>query len=232
MSTGSSKRLAGKVEIITGVARGIGRATAHRVGARRRGHHGVRCRRSCQPDAGDELDETGRLVTEAGARWCEARLNQRDLPALRKAAEHVFATLGVGAYLFGDGAEIGRSHGKCRLRIVTCGGGSVRSAGRCCMPSEIGPPLLSASVRTAVSELLCPKCHVRLRPTALFIIGGKAYWSAFPEQAERYDRACDDKEHPVGSIITGCRFMRQVLDHLLLTLRPGQHSVPRGSENG
>ena len=28
MSTGSSKRLAGKVEIITGVARGIGRATA------------------------------------------------------------------------------------------------------------------------------------------------------------------------------------------------------------
>jgi capsular polysaccharide biosynthesis protein len=67
----------------------------------------------------------------------------------------------------------------------------------------------------------------------LFIIGGKAYWSAFPEQAERYDRACDDKEHPFGSIITGCRFMRQVLDHLLLTHAPDStpsQEVPRTDE--
>ena len=65
-------------------------------------------------------------------------------------------------------------------------------------------------------ELLCPKCRVLLRPTALFIIDGKTYWSAFPEEAALFDDACDDKEYPFGSIIAGCRFMRRALDHLLL----------------
>jgi hypothetical protein len=83
-----------------------------------------------------------------------------------------------------------------------------------------------------VRELLCPKCHVRLRPTALFIIGGTTYWSAFPEEAELYDRACDYKEDPFGSIIAGCRFMRQVLDHLLLTApdRAPSREVPETDE--
>jgi hypothetical protein len=84
-----------------------------------------------------------------------------------------------------------------------------------------------------VCDLLCPKCHVLLQPTALFIIRGKTYWSAFPEEAEFYDRACDYKEHPFGSIITGCRFMRQVLDHLLLTRSPDNapsQEVPRADE--
>jgi capsular polysaccharide biosynthesis protein len=85
-------------------------------------------------------------------------------------------------------------------------------------------------MRTGVCELLCPKCQVLLRPTALFIIGGKTYWSAFPEDAELYGRACDYKEHPFGSIITGCRFMRQVLDHLLQASFPDSapsQEVPR-----
>jgi hypothetical protein len=72
-----------------------------------------------------------------------------------------------------------------------------------------------------------------MRPTALFIVGGKTYWSALPEAVELYDRACDDKEHPFGTIITGCRFMRQVLDHLLLARSPDSapsQEVPRTDE--
>ena len=46
--------------------------------------------------------ETGRLVVAAGARWCEARLDQRDLTALRAAADTAKATFGRLDILFAN----------------------------------------------------------------------------------------------------------------------------------
>jgi hypothetical protein len=85
-------RLRGKAAIITGAARGIGRAAAvafAREGADVMGIDiagSVSPTLEVEPATPEELAETGRLVEAAGTRWCEARLDQRDLPALRAAA--------------------------------------------------------------------------------------------------------------------------------------------------
>lgn len=94
------RRLLGKAAIVTGAARGIGRAAAvafAREGADVMGIDiagPVSATLEVAPATGDELAETGRLVAAAGARWCDARLDQRDLPALRAAAEKARATFG------------------------------------------------------------------------------------------------------------------------------------------
>jgi NAD(P)-dependent dehydrogenase (short-subunit alcohol dehydrogenase family) len=54
------------------------------------------------PATQDELAETGRLVQAAGTRWCEARLDQRDLAALRAAADKAHATFGRLDILFAN----------------------------------------------------------------------------------------------------------------------------------
>jgi NAD(P)-dependent dehydrogenase (short-subunit alcohol dehydrogenase family) len=54
------------------------------------------------PATRDELTETGRLVEAAGTRWCEARLDQRDLAALRAAAETAHATFSRLDILFAN----------------------------------------------------------------------------------------------------------------------------------
>src|SRR5271156_819358 len=54
------------------------------------------------PATSDELAETGRLVEATGTRWCEARLDQRDLAALRAAAEKARATFGRLDILFAN----------------------------------------------------------------------------------------------------------------------------------
>jgi NAD(P)-dependent dehydrogenase (short-subunit alcohol dehydrogenase family) len=85
------KRLEGKVAVITGAARGIGRATAEAFA--REGAHvigidiagPVSSTLDVTPATGDELEETGRVVAAAGGRWGSRRLDQRDLPALRDA---------------------------------------------------------------------------------------------------------------------------------------------------
>jgi NAD(P)-dependent dehydrogenase (short-subunit alcohol dehydrogenase family) len=54
------------------------------------------------PATNDELAETGRLIETVGVRWCEARIDQRDLAALRAAAETARATFGRLDILFAN----------------------------------------------------------------------------------------------------------------------------------
>jgi NAD(P)-dependent dehydrogenase (short-subunit alcohol dehydrogenase family) len=101
-------RLKGKAAIITGAARGIGRATAiafAREGADVMGIDiagPVSPTLEVQPATIDELAETGRLVAAAGGRWREARLDQRDLPSLRAAADAAHTTFGRLDILFAN----------------------------------------------------------------------------------------------------------------------------------
>ncbi len=101
-------RLAGKAAIVTGAARGIGRATAvafAREGADVMGIDiagPVSATLEVEPATPEELAETGRLVEASGAHWREARLDQRDLPALRAAAQDAQAAFGRLDILFAN----------------------------------------------------------------------------------------------------------------------------------
>lgn len=111
---GFGKCLKGKIAIVTGAARGIGRATA--VAFAREGANIVGidiCAPICQssgvkPSTPADLAETGRQVQAEGGRWLSFKLDQRNLSALKDCAAQVekefggidilFANAGVQAF--------------------------------------------------------------------------------------------------------------------------------------
>jgi NAD(P)-dependent dehydrogenase (short-subunit alcohol dehydrogenase family) len=103
-----SSGLQGKVAVVTGAARGIGRASAvalARAGADIVGIDiGGPISPTLQviPATPDELEKTGLQVQAEGRSWLEIMLDQRDMGALRLAAERVQSTFGGLDILFAN----------------------------------------------------------------------------------------------------------------------------------
>jgi NAD(P)-dependent dehydrogenase (short-subunit alcohol dehydrogenase family) len=100
--------LRNKVAVVTGAARGIGRAAAiafAREGADVAGidiNAPVDTRSGVKPATPEDLNETKRLVRAAGRRWLGITLDQRNLPALRNAAELIERAFGGIDILFAN----------------------------------------------------------------------------------------------------------------------------------
>ncbi len=103
-------RLAGRVAVVTGAARGIGRASALAMAREGADIVGIDIggpvspTMDVKPAATPELEETGRLVREAGQEWLAITLDTRDLPALQRAAEQVRTEFGGMDILFANAA--------------------------------------------------------------------------------------------------------------------------------
>jgi NAD(P)-dependent dehydrogenase (short-subunit alcohol dehydrogenase family) len=105
---GWSKLLDGKVAVVTGAARGIGRAAA--VALAQSGAQIVGLdicavvdpRSGVTPATREDLDETGRLIQASGSTWRKFVLDQRDLSALRAAATEIESAYGGIDILFAN----------------------------------------------------------------------------------------------------------------------------------
>jgi NAD(P)-dependent dehydrogenase (short-subunit alcohol dehydrogenase family) len=100
--------LLGKIALVTGAARGIGRATALAfarngadvIGADIAGR--VSAALEVTPASPEDLAETGRAVRETGRRWLGLRFDQRDIVAVRAAAGEVHTAFGGLDILFAN----------------------------------------------------------------------------------------------------------------------------------
>ena len=106
--------LHGKLAVVTGAARGIGRAVAVALAQSGAQVVGIDICDTVDPRSGvtparrEDLDKTGSLVDAAGGRWRSFVLDQRDLPALRRTAVEIesssdgvdilFANAGIQAF--------------------------------------------------------------------------------------------------------------------------------------
>jgi NAD(P)-dependent dehydrogenase (short-subunit alcohol dehydrogenase family) len=104
----SGEILQGKVAVVTGAARGIGRAAAvalARSGANVAGIDicaVVDPRSGVTPATQADLDETGQLVRQAGRKWQSFVVDQRDLPSLRSTATQIERDFGGIDILFAN----------------------------------------------------------------------------------------------------------------------------------
>lgn len=103
-----SLKLGGKVTVVTGAARGIGRAVAVAFAKEGASVIGIDICEQVDPRSGVEpstfrdLEETGQMVRAEGQRWLGIKLDQRDLSALRSAATQVEREFGGIDVLFAN----------------------------------------------------------------------------------------------------------------------------------
>ncbi|MDB4876392.1 MAG: putative short-chain type dehydrogenase/reductase [Gemmatimonadetes bacterium] len=101
-------RLHGKRAVVTGAARGIGRAVAVAMAREGADVAGIDIcavvdpRSGVEPATPDDLRETGRQIEGAGHRWVGIVCDQRDLAALRDAAARAAEELGGIDILFAN----------------------------------------------------------------------------------------------------------------------------------
>jgi NAD(P)-dependent dehydrogenase (short-subunit alcohol dehydrogenase family) len=104
----TTKHLDGKVAIITGAARGIGRATAEAFAREGASVVGIDIAGPVSDTlevvtaTNEDLDETGRLVEAVGGKWGARHVDQRNLMALREAAAWTAETFGKIDILFAN----------------------------------------------------------------------------------------------------------------------------------
>lgn len=104
----STKSLQNKVAVITGAARGIGRATAIALAKEGADIVGIDicaplCKRSgVIPSTPDDLDETGKHVRSEGSRWIGEIQDQRNIDALKTIAERIEKEFGRIDILFAN----------------------------------------------------------------------------------------------------------------------------------
>lgn len=100
--------LSGKVAVVTGAARGIGRAAAVALAGAGAGIVGIDIAATVSPildfapATAEQLEETGRMVQAAGGKWLSFKIDQRNLSALRAAASEAVSAFGHIDILFAN----------------------------------------------------------------------------------------------------------------------------------